>query len=249
MRPNTTTGQLPAASITYEPSSGFGGRITIDLAAARPAPRTHLLTAACELRSDAWPEDIEERIDRVAERHLQEATGTDTHIRLGGEGLYAFVHLPTPLTERPQKPAPIPTYGSPLPKEPDETYLQYRDPKALTSYQEAILPNVVETIRDVVPAALQPHVKDIAHLVTQEIPSQADLLRAYQRTSVPEVLNEVDHAGQPERLSLEHQRALKTAQLSFPHPAPEVLRSPTPAAAAATPTTLTGAAVSHAFDR
>ncbi|KRE76629.1 hypothetical protein [Arthrobacter sp. Soil761] len=231
------TDQFSAGSITYEPDSFFAGKIVIDLAVDTPNPRFHLQAAAHRLQSDESLEFVGYLVDQVAERHLREATGSTAFIRQDGQHLNAHVFLPTPLAERP------PVYGD------EPAYLGTEEPRVLTDFQAAILPDVTESVRNMVPPALHPHVEDIAHLVAQEIPTRADLLRAYQRTSIPEVLEEIDQFGQPELLSPEHQKAMKTAQLSFPHPAAEAVRSTTPAVAAESHRAPAGASVGHAFDR
>lgn len=274
MRPHeTSANRLQNGSLTYEPDPDafWGGIVRIDLPVDPPAPRQHLVDAAAgqpnvkepqeqpEFGDDEWPrecvDDQRERvircIDKVANEHLSNATGSRVLIRMGGERITAYVPLPAPLTEHGQNPTPetSPTlYGgvSPL---PPRTYLSYSKTRSLTPDQEAILPRVAESVRDVVPPALQHHVDDIAHLVTQEIPAQADLLRAYQRTSVPEVLAEYDRAGRPEPLPAEHQQAMKTAQLSFPRPAAEALTTSAPTVAATPARAAAGVTAGHAFDR
>ncbi|TDT73562.1 hypothetical protein DFO47_11720 [Arthrobacter sp. AG258] len=266
MRPiETSTDRLRSGSLTYEPEAAaiWGGKITIDLPVDPPAPRQHLVKAATDQlligkhheSGDEWDDDwvdapsvtIQNCIDKVANRHLQDATGSTAHIWLGAERLTALAILPTPLAERPDTLLPGPLFKEYAPE--PETYLRHTNPRALTPDQKAILPAVVESVRDVLPPALQPHLDDISHLVAQEIPAAEDLLRAYQRASIPEVLAEYDRDGRPEPLTPEYQQAVKTAQLSFPRHATEALTSAAHAVAATPSKTAAGVAAGPAFDR
>lgn len=266
MRPiETSTDRLRPGSLTYEPETAaiWGGKITIDLPVDPPAPRQHLLKAVSDQlligkhheSGDEWDDDwadapaltIQNCIDKVANRHLQDATGSSAHIWIGAERLTALAILPTPLAERPETPPPGPLFKEYAPE--PETYLRHVQLRSLTPDQQAILPAVIESVRDVLPPALQPHLDDISHLVAQEIPAAKDLLRAYQRTSIPEVLAEYDRAGSPEPLAPHHQQAVKTAQLSFPRHATEALTTAAHAVAAIPSKTAAGVAAGHAFDR
>lgn len=266
MRPiETSTDRLRSGSLTYEPEDAaiWGGKITIDLPVDPPAPRQHLVKAAIDQvligkhheSGDEWDGDwadapsvtIQGCIDKVANGHLKDATGASAHIWLGAERLTAWVILPAPLAERPEIQLPGPLFKEYAPE--PETYLRHIEPRALTPDQEAILPAVLESVRDVLPPALQPHLDDISRLVAQEIPAAEDLLRAYQRTSIPEVLAEYDRAGRPEALAPEYQQAVKTAQLAFPRHATEALTSAAHAVAASPSKTAAGVSAGHAFDR
>ncbi|MEO5315525.1 hypothetical protein PV772_15645 [Pseudarthrobacter sp. CC12] len=266
MRPiETSTDRLRSGSLTYEPENAaiWGGKITIDLPVDPPAPRQHLVTAATDQLPtgkhhesgnewdddwvDAPPVTIQGCIDKVANRHLNDATGSSAHIWIGAERLTAWVILPAPLPERPDTPLPGPLFKEYGPE--PETYLRHVEHRALTPDQEAILPAVIESVRDVLPPALQPHLDDISHLVAQEIPAAEDLLRAYQRTSIPEVLAEYDRAGRPEPLEPEYQQAVKTAQLSFPRHATEALTTAAHTVAATPSKAAAGVAARPAFDR
>ncbi|MCD5342808.1 hypothetical protein LR392_11310 [Arthrobacter sp. AK04] len=274
MRPHETSGnRLQTGSLTYEPDpDGFwGGIIRIDLPVDAPAPREHLVEAATgqpvvkqgQVQPESWDDEwsrewvdeqlerVERCIDKVANNHLSNATGSRALIRLSGERITAYVPLPAPLTDREQSPTPETSrssYGG-VPPLPPRTYLSYSKTRSLTPDQEAILPRVAESVRDVVPPTLQSYVDDIAHLVAQEIPTQSDLLRAYQRTSIPEVLAEYDRAGRPKQLPPEHQQAMKTAQLSFPSHAAEALKTSAPAVAVTPASAASDITAAHTLDR
>lgn len=266
MRPiETSTDRLRSGSLTYEPEAAaiWGGKITIDLPVDPPAPRQHLVKAVSDQlligkhheSGDEWDGDwadapsvtIQNCIDKVANVHLKDATGSTARIWLGAERLTAWVILPAPLAERPETQLPGPLFKEYAPE--PETYLRLIEHRALTPDQEAILPAVVGAVRDVLPPALQPHLDDISRLVAREIPAAEDLLRAYQRTSIPEVLAEYDRAGRPEPLAPEYQQAVKTAQLSFPRRATEALTTAAHAVAATPSKTAAGVSAGPAFDR
>lgn len=234
--PTTAAAEVPG-TITWEPQPGTPGRLVIDVPVQAPTPRAHLFNAVSALRPDDLPA-LEFDVDSVATRHLCTATGAGAHITNRGQRIEASIYPPTPLSQRP------PIYGeTPL-------YLEATKLRTLTAAQEAMLPDVATTVRTVVPTALHPHADDLARLVVQEIPAQADLLRAYQRTSLPEVLAEHDRGGIEAKLAAELQRLTKTTRLSFPHPASEALTTAT-AVSPATPAraAASGSRTDHSYDR
>lgn len=243
--PGSETATLPvptAASvkvpgtITWEPEPGSPGKLVIDIPVQAPAPRAHLLNAASALRPDDLPA-LEYDVDSVATRHLHNETGAGTRITSHAQRIEARIYPPTPLSQRP------PLYGETPP------YLETSKLRTLTPAQEALLPDIATTVRTVVPPALHPHADDLARLVVQEIPAQADLLRAYQRTSLPEVLAEHDSGGITAKLAAELQQLTTATRLSFPHPASEALTTTTPASTAPPTRAASGAHADHSYDR
>lgn len=235
-RTETPGAAVPApGTITYEPDEGFGGMLTIKIPVTPPAPRAHLLAAATAQRPHAAL-SIGYCLDKAATGHLQNATGTAAAITNNGQQTLAYVVLPKPVSEH------APMYGETHPYIDSER-------RALTPEQEAALPGMVETISDIVPSKLAPHVHDIAHLAAQEITTQADVLRAYQRTSVPEVLTAHDRFGEPDPLPPELQHLVKTARLSFPQPASEAHTKPPSAVPASPVRAAAGTHASRGFGR
>ena len=224
-----------AGTITYEPAEAFGGYLTIELPMTVPAPRRHLLVAATTHHPDGAP-DLGYHLDRVATRHLQNATGTAAVITHDGQQTHALVILPPPLSEHP------PMYGQ------APTYMD-SERRALTPEQDAALPDIIDTIRAIVPTRLTPHLPDIAHLAAQQMTTQADLLLAYQRTSVPEILADYDNVAGPDPIPQELQHLVKTARLSFPQPAAEALTTPPTAMPTPPARTAAGTHASHGYER
>ena len=189
--------------IRYQPATGHGHDFLYTQITVTPLPqRGHILRAANEQRADApWareePWELQDCISAVATRHLQGQTGMDAYITgHDGETARLMSLVPKPLTERPG----------------EASYLRTSQLRPLTDAQLGLLPELISRLHEIVPARQQPHVADLARKVAQDIPSRTDLLRAYQRTSVTEVLAEY-HARKA------------------PHPVPITCRAaPTPCA-------------------
>ena len=192
MRPEHTSTDRPfGGTITYKAHGSFTeGLLTIDVPVDAPAPRSHLVKAATADLPRHQAALFKLHIDEVASGHLQQATGTHAHITNEGQQVRVHVVPPTPLSERP------PMYGE------APTYMDPADRRELTAAQQAALPAVATSIRKVIPTALQPHADDLAHLMVQEVPTQADVLRAYQRTSLTEVQEYFNRPPAPQDLPL-----------------------------------------------
>lgn len=224
-------------AITYEPDKFGSGTLTIELPIHPPAPREHLIKAVSELRRDATPGEIAWSVDQVAQTHLQEATGSAAFIRSDAQQIHTLVHVPGP------PPLDLPTYGEPV-------KYSYKELRPLTLDQEALLPHLTRSVRLVVPAELDAHITEIAYLAAQEIPSQADVLRAYQRTSVAEVIRDYDGFPSPSKaLPSELQQAMRTTLLSFPQHATEALHTTTRTTPSTRSATVSARPASHGYDR
>lgn len=227
-------GYLDQGTITYKPDEYGSGALTVEVPIHAPAPRAHLIAAVTELRRDATPGDVAWSVDQVAQAHLKEATGAHALFRKDAQEIHAIAHVPA-----------APKYNLPTYVEPPK----YSYPRPLAPEQEALLPHLTQAVRLVVPSELGPHINQIAHLAAQEIPTQADVLRAYQRSSVTEVLRDYDGVGESKPLPPELQRAIRTTHLSFPQPAAEALQAPAPAESSSRSTTMSDRAVGHEYDR
>jgi hypothetical protein len=172
-------------TISYE-DQGTWGELRLELTVERVAPRQHLIQAI-RSHDPASAFLVEFHVDKVATGHLQEHTGTTGYITGTGKSLHVSIGAPLPLAERPLM------YGGPYP------YLDDGRLRDLTSAQTAMLPELTAAITEVTPGTYQPHTTDLARLLAQEIPSQADVLRAYQRTSLTEIYNSHRADNEPAR--------------------------------------------------
>jgi hypothetical protein len=230
----TNAGYLGDGTITYKPDDYGSGTLTVELPIDTPAPRAHLIAAVSELRSDATPGEIAWSVDQVAHGHLTKATGANVLVWRDAQEIHAFAHVPA-----------APKYNLPTYIEPPA----YSNPRPLTADQEALLPHLTQTVRLVVPSELDAHVNEIAHLAAQEIPTQADILHAYQRTSISEVLRNYDGVEESKPLPPEVQQAMRTTLLSFPQHAAQALHTPVHTTAPTPSTTRSARAASHGYDR
>lgn len=202
-------------SISYEDGE-YRGHLRLELALDRVAPREHLLNAVLAEQTERTYA-LPGHLDDVALKHLRERTGTSGRITDDAQRFQVILLPPTPLAERP------PMYGGPDPFLPDGKL------RELTSAHAAMLPELAAAIGQVTPAKYQPHATDLARLLAQEIPSQADVLRAYQRTSIPET--QAEHHAYLDYWSktpAERNRKPGTVTLDFPqHPREALHTAPT----------------------
>lgn len=217
----TNAGRLREGTITYTPNEFGSGSLGIDVPLHAPAPREHLIAAATKVRPNASFGTIGFTVDQVAAGHLREATGVTAFIENGGQQIHSQAHVPRP-------PQHLPSFN-------ETSTPKYGEPRPLTAEQENLLPHLARIVPGLVPPELDAHVKDIAHLAAQEILTTNDVLRAYQRTSITEVLRHYDGPKTPKALSPELEKGRRTTHLSFPEHASGALREPnhtTPAATA-----------------
>jgi hypothetical protein len=193
--------------IRYNRATGPGHDFLYTQITLMPVPqRGHILRAANDQRTDAprvreEPWELQDCLSVVATRHLQGQTGMDAYITgRDGETARLMTLVPKPLSERPY----------------DASYLQPSAIRPLTGAQLDWLPELTARLYQILPKKQQPHVEDLAHKLAQDIPSQTDLLRAYQRTSVTEVLAEY-HARQASTPGIDDLTAsIRIAQLNYP---------------------------------
>jgi hypothetical protein len=196
--------------IRYEPSTGDGHDFLYTQVSFTPLPqRGHILHAVKEQRAgDNWlrdePWELQDCISVAATRHLQGQTGMHTYIT-GHDGDTARVVtlIPAPSLER-------------KPRDDAQPYLRPSQLRPLTDNQLGLIPELTARLRQIVPGNLQRHIEDLARKVAQDIPARADLLRAYQRTSVTEVLAEYDARTTGPSGIDNAPASVKTARLTFP---------------------------------
>lgn len=196
--------------IRYNPATDHGHDFVYTQVSVTPIPqRRHILTAAAAQRpEDRWSAEdlwaLEDCTSTVATRHLEGQTGMHAYIAgQDGETARLVTLVPRPLSERPY----------------DNAYLRASEMRPLTDAQAARLPELTARLHGIVPEKQQQYIEDLARKVAQDIPSRTDLLRAYQRTSVTEVLAEYDARTAPAPGMDDLPASLKAARLNFPaHP-------------------------------
>lgn len=196
--------------IRYNPATDNWRDSVYTQVSVTPIPqRNHILTAAAAQRADdRWSAAdhwaLGDCTSTVATRHLEGQTGMHAYITgQDGETARLVTLVPRPLSERPY----------------DDTYLHASEMRPLTDAQAARLPELTARLREIVPEKQQQYIEDLARKIAQDIPSRTDLLRAYQRTSVTEVLAEYDARTAPAPGIDDLPASIRVTRLTFPaHP-------------------------------
>lgn len=182
------TPHLPGGTVSYtadEASTLIAGKLSFKLDIEPPAPRGHLLTALHAERPED-PHGMRGHLDTAAAVQLRQILDSDTTYRSHEGDLTASTTVWVPTAR-----AGLPSHYSAGP------YLSGRDLQPLSPDQEAALPELARVIGAVLPPELQTHAEDIARYASRRVPNHQDVLRSYQRTSVPEVLAAYDRAKEP----------------------------------------------------
>lgn len=178
-------------NVTYQPaSSGAPGRVLIDINISQENRRQRLLhDTTHHLDGDIY--DAAASIDAVATRHLQELTGTNSQLVWDGDVVRVAVDLHAPSTA--QQPA-------------------------LSAEQTNLATNLTEAVAEVLPPQERHRAEAVALQAAAQLPSPAQAITAYERTTLNQVLDYARNGTAPfAEPSLP--AALRTAQLSFPsHP-------------------------------
>lgn len=99
------------------------------------------------------------------------------------------------------------------------------DTPTLTRDQTAALPGIELAVRNVLPFEVQEHASSVAARIAKELPTQAQVIDAYERPTLSEV---IDHHQRQFSPSLGKPVALNTYLRSFPtHPVAALTDSPT----------------------
>lgn len=208
---------LYSDTVTYHPTAGTDhGTLTIALHADQQ-PKSWDLWNDVTKQLDGDPFTASLMIDRAITRHLQERTESSALITSDAQQIQLHV---------------------PLPLDPANAGKDASVSANLAPHQEALLPALRSAIRDVVPQELRPQADTIASHAAAQIPNQAEVTAAFQRTTVADAVQELTNNTQPLQLRQEPAESattttlrdpLKTLRHSFPaHPSAE----PTPGAEA-----------------
>lgn len=182
------TPQLPGGTVSYTASDGgrlIAGNLLFELDIEPPAPRGHLLAALHAERPDE-PASMRVCLDNAAAEQLRQTLDSDTTYRADDGSLTATTTIWVPAAL-----AGLPSYYGAAP------YLSGQELQPVSADQAAALPELLRAIREVLPPELHPHTEDIVHLAAQSVPNHQDVLRSYQRTSVPDVLAAYDQSKEP----------------------------------------------------
>jgi hypothetical protein len=219
---NTNTQPHRDGYAYYEPGANRPGRLIVDVNIERDKTKDWILHDA----SKAFGGDLYDAvvsIDAVATRHLRELTRTNAEIVNDGHAVRITSSIPAPA-------------GNSL-NSPDPTARSIAEGRrrSLSNEQSAMLPGLVKTISDVLPTEARHHAQTLAVLVAREIPSNADAVRAYERTTLPEVQNYYNASTGPLLGPPLIHPAATEARMSFPQHASAALNQNTPSPSA-TPT-------------
>jgi hypothetical protein len=155
-------------------------------------------------------------VESLATDHLREATGTSARIHDDGYTISIETDIPATAGHSTEKPVRSPAAQT-----------------TLTAARTDDLLEIEQAIGSVLPAHERHHVETLARLITSELPSQAEVVRAYYRPTLNEVLDEHERRFNPFP-EPDLPPALKAAQQSFPHHPSAALTQPPRAAVATT---------------
>ncbi|GAT89584.1 hypothetical protein CVCC1112_4243 [Paenarthrobacter nicotinovorans] len=198
---------LYSDTVTYQPIAGTDhGTLTIALHADRQPTSWDLWNDVTE-QLDGDPFTASLMVDRAITRRLQERTESSALITSDAQQIQLHV---------------------PLPLDPTNAARSASDSGKLAPHQEALLPALRSAIRDVAPQELRAQADTIAAHAAAQIPSQAEVTAAFQRTTVADAVREFTNNSQQLQLRQEPAESattttlrdpLKTLRQSFPaHP-------------------------------
>jgi hypothetical protein len=158
-------------------------------------------------------------VESLATDHLREVTGTSARIHDDGYTISIEANVPAAATH------------------PTENAVHSPDAETVrpvAAAQSGDLVDLEQAIGSVLPAHERHHAETLACLITSELPSQADVVQAYYRPTLKEVLDDHERRFDPFP-EPDLPPALKAAKLSFPqHPSAALIQPPRAAVATAT---------------
>lgn len=186
---------LYSDTVTYQPTAGTDhGTLTIALHADRQ-PTSWDLWNDVTGQFDGDPFTASLMIDRAITRRLQERTESSALITCDAQQIQIHVPLPLDFTHADKSAS-----GS----------------AHLAPHQEALLPALRSSIRDVVPQELRAQADTIAAHAAAQIPSQAEVTAAFQRTTVTDAVHEFTSDTRHLQLRQEPAESATTATLRDP---------------------------------
>ncbi|MBE4720570.1 hypothetical protein [Pseudarthrobacter sp. AB1] len=205
------------------PAYNHPGRVTVDFHVDRePNAGQYLAGEAATLLSG----DLDRAagiVESLATDHLREATGTSTRIHDDGYSVSIEADVPADAGNVTEKTVHSPAAETERP---------------LAAEQTEVLFELELAFQSVLPVHDRHHAETLARLIAKELPSQAEVVQAYYRPTLNEVLEEHERRFDP-LPEPDLPPSLKTAQLSFPrHPSAALIRPPLSAVATATSSAL-----------
>lgn len=217
---------------TYRPPAAAApARLDIDLIVDRdrnPATSARLRTAEERLHGDS--EQVAASFNSAATRHLQERTRTNA--RITDDGYTLTIGMDTP--------------AAPAPAGQHSAGGETRPP--LTVEQEQLLPSLRTAISASLPDHERHRADSLALQAIQEIPPAAEVIKAYDRVQVDEVIDE--HIRRMEHYTqMPLPASIRLAELSFPQHASAALNYHRPSTSPAAATTSRSPRISPALER
>lgn len=194
----------------YAPADTGPGRVSVDFHVDREpnAGRDIASEAANLLHGDL--DQMAGIVESLATDHLRDATGTSARIHDDGYTISIETDIPTAAVDATEK-----TVHSPSTE---------RLPMAASLTGE--LDELGLAIGSVLPAHDRHHAETLARLIATELPSQAEVIQAYHRPTLHEIIEEHERRFDPFP-EPDLPPSLKTTQQSFPqHPSAALIQPP-----------------------
>jgi hypothetical protein len=195
----------------FAPAYSHPGRVSVDFHVNRePNAGRYIASEAANLLYG----DLDRMagiVESLATDHLREATGTSARIHDDGYTISIEADIPTAAVDATEKAVHSPSTGTKRP---------------VAAAQTGDLDELELAIGSVLPANDRHHAQTLAHLIAKELPSQAEVIRAYYRPTLHEVLEEHERQFDPFP-EPDLPPSLKTTQRSFPqHPSAALIQPP-----------------------
>lgn len=199
----------------FAPTHDGPGRISADFIVDRePNAGRYLVLEATEI---LWgdTDQVAASIESLATGYLRQATGTSARIRDDGYSIHIETDIPPATGNTTETAVNTPSAETPEPP---------------TAAQSETLFQLEMAIHHLLPADERQHTGALAQLIANDLPSQAQVVNAYYRPTLAEVLDYHErrmdaYAGRGEEPAVPS--SLKTTQLSFPqHPSTALTHHP-----------------------
>jgi hypothetical protein len=203
-----------AKAYYVEPTASEPGQVVAEFnVPTKPTPGKPLIEDATRVLVDAGTDDVAGTIESLATDHLRTATGTSARIHDDGTIISIRAQLHT-----------------------DSSTAQADGP-TLNEAQNAALSGIEQAVRDALPSQEQAHAGDVAIRIAKELPAQEEVIDAYNRPTLTEVLEHHQQQFGPslvQPLAATMPKAWQAYQRSFPTQPSAALAATTTTAEATT---------------